>query len=514
MAERKRRPASSKVKPGTPHPTKAYTVRGYDGKWISRKAFNAAKKVRAAKEKGGALVKRTSSAVTKAANKAGELLKIRKGDKGIVRGIKDTYKLGKDTRKSARAAYKAGQITREVYDKVVKGGKDFFGGVKESGKAVKRVVNRMKPGGKIVRTSKDAPKFNYDALPKQKGGAIVKNSGGKIVKNSGGKLVKNSGGKITTTRKPQYKVDADKKASTAKSNARKAKRWDDAKMKQTRAAKGSGSTPGKKPIITKQTSTATKVNRFVKNNAPKVGKGIKAGGKKLSKLLIKTGVVGNVAGKALMLNDLAHGVADNVRDVGNIYRKAKKKPLLKRIKVGNAKFGTDFTDKRVDRLNKNLAETGSYSGKTNKPKVKKKGTTRFSDTDETMTKGNIYTQDKNGNFVRITERDINEAGVVSFLEKQKTNPVKEGTSSSPTKGEMQPKKKTELQVKKSGSNTPYWQSPRYSSVKKKKTEAELKKDWLKKTKNSPARKSGAFTDDQLWNQQKKHQKWKKANNRR
>jgi hypothetical protein len=131
-----------------------------------------------------------------------------------------------------------------------------------------------------------------------------------------------------------------------------------------------------------------------------------------------------------------------------------------------------------------------------------------------MAKGNIYTQDKNGNFVRITERDINEAGVVSFLEKQKTNPVKEGTSSSPTKGEMQPKKKTELQVKKSGSNTPYWQSPRYSSVKKKKTEAELKKDWLKKTKNSPARKSGAFTDDQLWNQQKKHQKWKKANNRR
>lgn len=203
MAERKRRPASNKVKPGTPHPTKAYTVRGYDGKWISRKAFNAAKKVRAAKEKGGALVKRTSSAVTKVADKAGELLKIKKGDKGIVRGIKDTYKLGKDTRKSARAAYKAGQITREVYDKLVKGGKDFFGGVKEAGKATKRVVNRMKPGGKIVRTSKDAPKFNYDALPKQKGGAIVKSPKGKMVKSPGGKMVKNPGGKLTVRATPK-----------------------------------------------------------------------------------------------------------------------------------------------------------------------------------------------------------------------------------------------------------------------------------------------------------------------
>ena len=81
MAERKRRPPSNKVKPGTPHPTKAYTVRGYDGKWISRKAFNAAKRARAAKEKGGALVKRTSSAVTKVADKAGELLKIKKANR-------------------------------------------------------------------------------------------------------------------------------------------------------------------------------------------------------------------------------------------------------------------------------------------------------------------------------------------------------------------------------------------------------------------------------------------------
>lgn len=37
--------------------------------------------------------------------------------------------------------------------------------------------------------------------------------------------------------------------------------------------------------------------------------------------------------------------------------------------------------------------------------------------------------------------------------------------------------------------------------------------WEKKSKNSPARKSGAFTDKELWNQYKKHQEWLKKNNR-
>ena len=32
--------------------------------------------------------------------------------------------------------------------------------------------------------------------------------------------------------------------------------------------------------------------------------------------------------------------------------------------------------------------------------------------------------------------------------------------------------------------------------------------WLKKTRNSPAAKSGAFTDDERWSQQQKHRKWK------
>ena len=37
--------------------------------------------------------------------------------------------------------------------------------------------------------------------------------------------------------------------------------------------------------------------------------------------------------------------------------------------------------------------------------------------------------------------------------------------------------------------------------------------WLKKTRNSPAAKSGAFSDDQRWAQQLKHRKWQKENKR-
>ena len=40
-----------------------------------------------------------------------------------------------------------------------------------------------------------------------------------------------------------------------------------------------------------------------------------------------------------------------------------------------------------------------------------------------------------------------------------------------------------------------------------------KDDWLKKTANSPAAKSGAFTDDERWAQQLKHRKWQQDNNR-
>tara|TARA_B100000123_G_scaffold149357_1_gene110457 strand:+ start:1626 stop:3083 length:1458 start_codon:yes stop_codon:yes gene_type:complete len=46
-----------------------------------------------------------------------------------------------------------------------------------------------------------------------------------------------------------------------------------------------------------------------------------------------------------------------------------------------------------------------------------------------------------------------------------------------------------------------------------KPEISAKQKWLDKTRNSPAAKSGAFSDDQRWAQHQKHQQWKKDNNR-
>ena len=39
-------------------------------------------------------------------------------------------------------------------------------------------------------------------------------------------------------------------------------------------------------------------------------------------------------------------------------------------------------------------------------------------------------------------------------------------------------------------------------------------DWLKKTRNSPAAKSGAFTDEERWQQQLRHRAWKESRNKK
>ena len=409
MSERKRRPPSSKVKPGTPHPTKAYTVRGYDGRWISTKAFNAAKRARQkAAQKGGALVKRTSSAVTKVAKSASDLLKIQKGDKGIVRAVKDVYKLGKDTRKSANALYKAGKITREVHDKLVKGGKDFVGGVREAGKATRRAYEKTKPGGKIVRVSKDAPKFKFEALPKQKGGAIVKTKGSAVTKAKSTK-----GGKLTTTRKPTYLKDTlDKKAkqdaATKASNAKKAARREAAKMKQTRAAAGSQNVKkewnpktqkwetryGSGTTKPRQRSPYTKAKSFVTEKGPKFAKNVKDVASKINKntpkgvkSALKIGGKGvNWLVKPLAVAELVDETAGAIRQGGNIYRRSQNKPLLKDLKGWGQAEG--FQGKVIDAKNKYLKEHGSLKGFWEFQRTGKKPNNQVQKTDTKKTTNN------------------------------------------------------------------------------------------------------------------------------
>ena len=79
--------------------------------------------------------------------------------------------------------------------------------------------------------------------------------------------------------------------------------------------------------------------------------------------------------------------------------------------------------------------------------------------------------------------------------KPSTNYVK--TPSPTWKGEDKPKNKLKSKKKES----------------KKSGKSKEQIAWEKKSKNSPARKSGAFTDKELLNQYKKHQEWLKKNNR-
>ena len=45
------------------------------------------------------------------------------------------------------------------------------------------------------------------------------------------------------------------------------------------------------------------------------------------------------------------------------------------------------------------------------------------------------------------------------------------------------------------------------------SESSVQSDWLADTVNSPAQQSGAFTNDQLWQQKLKHEQWKKDQGR-
>ena len=46
------------------------------------------------------------------------------------------------------------------------------------------------------------------------------------------------------------------------------------------------------------------------------------------------------------------------------------------------------------------------------------------------------------------------------------------------------------------------------------SESSVQSDWISDTANSPAQQSGAFTNDELWQQKLKHEQWKKDQGRK
>jgi hypothetical protein len=490
MSERKRRPPSGNIKPGTPHPTKAYTVRGFDGRWISRKAYNAAKRAREKAKtptKGGSLVKRVTSAVTKSSK--GDLLKIKKGDKGIVRAIKDTYKFGQDTRRSANAVYKAGKVTRKVHDNLVKGTKEFVKGTVESGKATRRAYERLKPGGKLVKTKGSKltkyrkPNSKIVRSPK---GEIVRSPKGELTKsttNKGGKLVRTS--KTTKTRKFDYSKLPDKFNKTKQKSTQ-------TKTKGTNTPdpwKGSYSTPNENLKINKdklKTKKSTPMSRLNK--------------------------IGNQIGNLKRNIEARTWLDSNKKGKDNLSKK--QRAILNNTKLKGRKGGVIASI--TDAASRPIINSGMHflynkiTGKKTKFKDYQSAMDALKDPNKPwFVKSKPKLKTWKNPYKGPKQPEISTGPYKGGAKADEIGTYKGGATVEPlSKKKNEKKKKTNL-VK---TPSPTWGVKKKETPKKKKLTP--RQEWEQNTRNSPARRSGAFKDKELWERQKKHREWKKRMGRK
>ena len=185
--------------------------------------------------------------------------------------------------------------------------------------------NRAKKYAEAMAKYKKAPR----AIVKSPGGKVVKSPGGKIQKaKKPGKLATRpkavtptakqlppaggtSGKKVIQT-KSQKQAAANKRAEAAKLRREKAQ------LKKTRAAKGSGPTPGKKPIKGLPRNRTKEIAKSVVNKIRKFP--LKKTGQRLSKLAQKTGPIGKLGGRALLLKE----AYDSGKEVVDIFKPNKK----------------------------------------------------------------------------------------------------------------------------------------------------------------------------------------------
>jgi len=274
--------------------------------------------------------------------------------------------------------------------------------------------NRAKKYAEAMAKYKKAQK----AIVKSPGGKVVKSPGGKIEKaKKPGKLAKRpkavtptakqlppaggtSGKKVIQT-KSQKQAAANKRAQAAKVRREKAQ------LKKTRAAKGSGPTPGKKPIKglprnrTKELAKSV-VNRVRKFPIKKVGKGI-------SEVARKTGPLGKLAGRALLVKEAVDSVKDIKKQFGpskdGKYRglarltlgakklTSKKKPVKKvaakkvvpgtRINEYKGPKQPKITNKVVNTANKTVKKSSPVKTETKATPAVNKTTTTVSNTTTT-----------------------------------------------------------------------------------------------------------------------------------
>ena len=164
--------------------------------------------------------------------------------------------------------------------------------------------------------------------------------------------------------------------------------------------------------------------------------------------------------------------------------------------------------------NMNLAQRDAF----NATQMAKRNKTKANPEDirEDQLANFLKTQKTNPIENSLNEKDIREDQLLNFLENQKTSPIKETPPNANTDTSKVTRETNPSQAKekvKINPNAPDMGYDTKTSKKKKSKKSEEQIAWEKKSKNSPARKSGAFTDKELWEQYKKHQKWLKKKNR-
>lgn len=267
--------------------------------------------------------------------------------------------------------------------------------------------NRAKKYAEAMAKYKKA----QSAIVKSPGGKVVKSPGGKIEKaKKPGKLAKRpkavtptakqlppaggtSGKKVIQT-KSQKQAAANKRAEAAKLRREKAQ------LKKTRAAKGSGPTPGKKPIKGLPRNRTKEIAKSVVNKVKKFP--LKKTGQRLSKLAQKTGPLGKLGGRALLLKE----AVDSAKEVRDIFRPDKDGkyrgygrvvPLAKRLagkkkvkKVSKKKVvpGTrinEYKGQKQPKITNNVVNTSNKTVKKSSPvKTETKATPAVNKTTTTV----------------------------------------------------------------------------------------------------------------------------------
>ena len=191
--------------------------------------------------------------------------------------------------------------------------------------------------------------------------------------------------------------------------------------------------------------------------------------------------------------------------------------VLKQIQRFKERHGIGFSGSRA----KKKREDSGRKVNTSRPRKNRRGRTTGKEYWNPMTGKHQSTPVK----APVTKDHLGRDPEVGAAKRKKVrqNPVSDETLKTVRKT-IEEEKAKKLQIKGNGKQIrdqsikyktqgegPVKDSKKYGKTLEahaKKTEAEERAAWEKKTRNSPARRSGAFSKDELWDLQKKHRKWK------